>query len=274
MTTSALLARLENELILRGSSPRTVATYRAQVARFLAHVGKDPATVTVDDIKAFLANLKTKHGASNATLAITRAALRFLFHEVLGMPIVRLKTPRIEKRLPTVLSKAEVRRLLDAAPRDKSRLILALLYSSGFRVSELCHLKVKDLELDQRRAWVRSGKGAKDRLVILSASVCTMLREYVESRNQLFLFPGDDAGTLSPRTVQEMIQRTAKRAKIDKRVTPHVLRHSFATHLLEAGTDIRLIQELLGHSNLQTTQIYTHVSESEKMKVKSPLDDL
>ena len=268
------LEKLRNELVLRGSSPRTIETYEAQAAHFLAYFQKSPLEATEDDVKAYLAHLKAAKGVSNATLAIVRAALKFYFHEVLKRPIILLKTPKIPKSLPMVLSKEEVKALLEAAPRRKGRLILALLYSSGLRVSELCALKVKDLELDKRRAWVRKGKGAKDRLVILSKAVCKDLEEHLKGKSQLYLFPGGDRGTLAPRAIQKMIQRTARRAGIQKRVTPHILRHSFATHLLEAGTDIRLIQELLGHSNLQTTQIYTHVSESEKMKVKSPLDDL
>ncbi|NJL44418.1 MAG: tyrosine-type recombinase/integrase [Nitrosarchaeum sp.] len=175
-----------------------------------------------------------------------------------------------------MLTREEVSRLLAAATHSKSKLLIELLYSSGLRVSECTRLKVEDLEMGSKIAWVRGGKGGKDRMVILSERLITHLREYLSASGISlgFLFPGKERKPLTVRNVQSIVSGAAQRAGIQKQVTPHKLRHSFATHLREAGEDLRLIQELLGHSSIQTTEIYTHVSSEEKRKVTSPLDRL
>ena len=183
-----------------------------------------------------------------------------------------MKTPKIARKLPEVLTKDEVKLLLKAVTHTKSRIIIKLLYSSGIRLSECLNIKIKDLNLKEKYGWVRGGKGGKDRMFILSEDVCDELWKYTLQR-QGFVFQGKN-GALSPRNVQKIVRKAAEKAGINKIITPHKLRHSFATHLLEAGTDIRIIQELLGHSNLQTTQIYTKVSQEQMKKVRSPLDML
>jgi integrase/recombinase XerD len=152
-------------------------------------------------------------------------------------------------------------------------LIIELLYSSGLRVSEITNLKINDLELEQKIGWVRQGKGGKDRMFILSNTLIRHLNKYLrKSEDNTYLLSKDKP--LTTRDIQKIIQNTAEKAGINKKVTPHKLRHSFATHLLENGTDIRIIQELLGHSNLQTTQIYTQISSEQKKRIVSPLDAL
>jgi len=251
------LKKLDTELKLRGFSIHTISSYLRYNKKFLEYIKKDPKSINKDHIKSFLSYLLSDKHLSARTLNLVRAALLFFYNEIMGIGITNIKTPKIEKSLPTVLTKKEVRALFNAAKNFKSRLILKLLYSSGLRVSELTKLKYEDINLDENSGTVRQGKGKKDRMFILS-------HEIIDNKNQ----------PISTRNIQKIIKNYAKKADINKNVTPHKLRHSFATHLLEAGTDIRMIQELLGHSNLQTTQIYTHVSREQIKKVKNPLDNL
>lgn len=265
------MQNLITELKLRGYSPKTVEAYLKHNNDFLKFLNKQPNDVNLDDIKSFLAHLIADKESAPRTINQARSALLFYYNEVLQKGFTNIKIPKVKASLPSVLTKDEMKRLLDESSNEKSKLMLMTLYSSGLRVSELVKLKWKDLELEQKIAWVRAGKGSKDRMVILSDALVRKLT--VLDRNSEYVFPGRD-GPLNTRTVQQIVHDAAERAKIDKKVTPHTLRHSFATHLLEAGNDIRLIQELLGHSNLQTTQIYTHVSSEQKKKVISPMDNL
>ena len=187
----------------------------------------------------------------------------------------KITPPKIPKKLPTVLSKEEVKKLIEVTTHEKSRLIIKLLYATGLRLSECLNLKIEDLELNEKMGWVRSGKGAKDRLFTLPDILINDIQRYtrINGITSGHLFRGRK-GSMTPRNVQKIFNYAGKKAGLNKRVTPHKLRHSYATHLLEAGTDIRVIQELLGHSNLQTTQIYTRVSKEELKKVKSPLENL
>lgn len=268
------LEKLETELKLRGFSKETVKAYMFHNRKFLNFANKTPDSVGEEDVKSYVGGLMNK-GTAPSSIVLSRAALKFFYGDVLGRNIITFKAPKMNKKLPVVLSRDEVKRLIAAAPTDKSALIIKLLYSSGLRVSECVNLKVNDIELNEKIGWVRNGKGAKDRLFILSASLADELKRYIsKSGIKETLFINQKMLPLSPRNVQKIIERTAKKAEIQKNVTPHTLRHSFATHLLEGGTDIRKIQELLGHSNLQTTQIYTKVSAEELKKVKSPLDEL
>ena len=232
---------------------------------------KKPSKVTVSDIKLFLAHLITDKNMAPRSINLARSALLFYYNDVLGKGFINIKTPKVTASLPSVLTKSEVKTLIESTGTFKSRLIIQALYSSGLRVSELVRLKWSDLELDDKIAWVRSGKGGKDRMVILSELLVKTFKQIPKTSE--YIFPGKN-GPLTTKNIQKIVRLAAKKAKINKKVTPHTLRHSFATHLLEAGNDIRVIQELLGHSNLQTTQIYTHISSEHKKKVKSPLDEL
>jgi len=269
-----MLQKLETELKLRGVSPETVKTYLFYNKKFSEFINKKPDDISEDDIKSYLSNLLSERKVSNATAALAKAALTFYYGEVLGKSIV-IKTPKIAKQIPVVLTKDEVKKMIDATENNKHRLLIEFLYSTGIRLSECINMKVGDLELNDKIGWVRSGKGAKDRMILLSDKFVNDLKEYLENRKNKseYIFTGWDE-KISPRGVQKVVNNAAKRAGINKPVHVHTLRHSFATHLLESGTDIRKIQVLLGHTNLNTTQIYTSVSKSELKKVKSPLDEL
>jgi len=267
------LNKLEIELKLRGFSKRTIETYLFWNRKFLENVKKDPENVTEDDIKNYISN-KMSEKLSSKSIVLIKAALRFFYDEILKKNIVNLKSPKILKKLPVVLTKEEVKKLIDSVENEKHKLIIKLLYSSGLRLGELTNLKIGDLELDENIGWVRSGKGGKDRIFILSKKLVSELGNFTKNMNgNNFLFAGRN-GKMSERNVQKIVILAASRAGIEKQVHPHTLRHSFATHLLESGENIRKIQELLGHSDLSTTQIYTHISTDELKKVKNPLDDL
>ncbi|MFH1181566.1 MAG: site-specific tyrosine recombinase/integron integrase [Candidatus Woesearchaeota archaeon] len=266
-----MLAKLETELKLRGFSDNTVKAYVQYNRFFLDFIKKQPADISEEDIRQYMASIIGLKSAR--TVALARAALKFFYDGVLKKNIVTLRTPKADKNLPVVLSRDEMRKLIAAAGAKKNRILLMLLYSSGLRLSECINLKISDLDLDDKTGWVRKGKGSKDRLFILSDVLIAELRHYFEPEGSGFVFIGRN-GRMSPRNAQKIVKNAAKRAKINKKVSPHTLRHSFATHLLDSGTDIRKIQELLGHSNLQTTQIYTMISAEELKKVKSPLDSL
>ena len=270
-----ILEKLETELKLRGFSQHTLRAYITANKLFLEWIKKQPEQVTEQDIKSYLAHLISDKNILASSIALKKAALKFLFDEILKKNIVNLKTPKIPKHVPVVLTKDEVRQLIDSAGSHKSKVMIQFLYSSGLRLSELINLKVNDLEIKEKIGWVRKGKGSKDRIFILSDNLIKELEKYklTLDPDEKYLFPGIK-GHISSRNVQKIVEKAAERAGLKKKVYPHMLRHCFATHLLEAGVDIRKIQELLGHSNLQTTQIYTSVSKEELKKVKSPLDNL
>jgi len=269
------LKKLEVELKLRGSSPRTVDAYFRNVNLFLNETKKSPQEISEEDIKLYFATLISEKNINPRSIAVKKAAIKFFFQEVIGKNIVNLKTPKIPKSIPIFLTHQELTKLFDAATSKKSLLIMRLLYSTGLRVSECVNLKVSDLELVNNMGWVRSGKGRKDRAFFLSSKLSDEIQKYIQTldEKEIYLFPGKN-GHLSTRNIQQIIKLTAKKAGIQKKVTAHKLRHSFATHNLNKGVDIRLIQELLGHSDLSTTQIYTHVSKEQLKKVKNVLDDL
>lgn len=265
------LKKLETELKLRRKSSKTIKNYLFFNKKFLEFVNKPASAINVDDIKAYLASMDK---LSSATLSLAIASLRFFYEKLLGKDIFKdIETPKKEKKLPNVLTKPEVEQLIENADNKKSKLILSVLYSSGLRVSELVNLKKEDLNIDERIGWVRLGKGRKDRVFILSEKVSPMIKEYMD-KNPEYVYLFSREKVLTTRNIQKIVKTASKKAGFSKKITPHTLRHSFATHLLEGGTDIRFIQELLGHSNLSTTQVYTHVSTDELKKIKSPFDVL
>ncbi len=266
-----MLEQLETELRLRGSSKETIKTYKFYNKQFLDFIKKNPNDVIEEDIKKYLSNLLS-NGASNSTIALVKSALLFFYSEILGKKI-EIKTPKIAKKAPVVLTKEEIKRLLEVTENKKHKLLISLLYSTGMRLSECINLKIKDLELSESVIWVRKGKGSKDRMVLISKRLAQELKKYLKDNNpEDFVFKGRN-GCFSKRNVQKIVTNAAKKAGISKKVSPHTLRHTFATHLLESGVDIRKIQVLLGHSNLSTTQIYTSVSKAELKKIKNPFDD-
>lgn len=218
----------------------------------------------------------TKKKLKPASINLALSSIKFYFKEVLKKNIMGdIKAPKIEKTLPTVLTMDEIKLLLDATKNPRQRLLIELLYSSGLRVSEAVKLRVNDLDLAENMGTVRAGKGKKDRNIILSKSFVKALKIYLDDRlvESKYIFNSRD-GHLTERMAQRIVNESAARAGIKKRVYCHALRSSFATHLLDAGTDIRVIQVLLGHSDISTTQRYTNVSRKQLRKVKSPLDVL
>lgn len=268
--------KLTNEMKLRGFSPQTVKMYLFYNQKLVDHIKKEPVDITEDDIKDFLGYKLSDDSVSSATIALIKAALKFFYTEILGKNISQIKTPKRSKKLPVVLSQTEIKNLIDMTENFKHRLIIELLYSTGLRLSECINLKYSDLDLNDGIGWVRMGKGLKDRIFIISEIFKKDLLDYKEKsgsdgKGYIFLVNGKK---MTYRGIQHAIKVSAERAGIEKDVHVHTLRHSFATHLLENGVDIRKIQKLLGHSNLQTTQIYTQVSSEEIKKIKSPLDML
>jgi integrase/recombinase XerD len=270
------LKKLSTDLKLRGFSQQTLKMYIFYNQKFLEYTKKQPDDVIEDDIKDFLAFKYSDDSLSNASIALIKAALKFFFTETLGKKLSDIKTPKKSNKLPVVLNRNEIFNLIEKTENIKHRLIIELLYSTGLRLSECVNLKYSNIDLSDGIGWVRSGKGSKDRIFIISEIFKKDLLHYIENtkpntKGYIFLVNGKK---MSTRGIQYVIKTAANRAGIDKDVHVHTLRHSFATHLLENGVDIRKIQKLLGHSNLQTTQIYTQVSSEEIKKIKSPLDML
>lgn len=255
------MKRLQTEMTLRGMSQHSQRAYLRYNRQFLQECGLTEEAVTKEDIKTYLAGL-INSGRSARTVNLARSAILFHFNEVLEKGFTGIKAPKIAQTHPTYLTPSEVSALIESAATPQSRLMIELMYACGLRVSELVKLHHEDISTDGT-LLVREGKGQKDRITVIPDG----LRAKLRGTGPIF---GD--GTMTTRNVQTIVRDAARRAGIRKRVTPHVLRHSFATHLLERGTDIRVIQELLGHSNLQTTQIYTHVSKETIRHVKSPLE--
>jgi site-specific recombinase XerD len=267
--------RLERELHARKYSPRTIRSYLHYNRAFCQKVQKPPESVNEGDISGYLAWLDKTLKQSASTMNMVISALKFFYHEVLGRCIVKnLRRPRNDKRLPQILSRDEILHLLDKEPNLKHRLLLMLAYSSGLRVSEVVSLKHGSIDLDRKVVFVRSGKGRKDRYVMLSERTMRLLEEYCSSAPPaLWLFTGvPETAHLSIRSAQNIFKQACAKAGITKNVSIHSLRHSFATHLLEKGTDIRYIKELLGHASIRTTERYTHVARRSILSIPSPLD--
>ncbi len=271
-----ILEKLETELKLRGYSKTTLKAYITNNQAFLSFIKKTPDQVKSEDLKKYFAFLISEKNLKPASVSLAISSIKFFYEIVLKKKIFSdIKPPKIEKKLPTVLTKDEIKSMLNAVKNPKHSLLIELLYSSGLRVSECASLKVNDLDLKEKLGRVISGKGKKDRNIILSERVIQSLKAYLENRKQKseYIFPGY-RDHISVRMAQKIVNNAAKTAGLNRRVFCHALRSSFATHLLEAGTDIRYIQVLLGHSSISTTEKYTLVSTEKLKKIKSPLDDL
>jgi site-specific recombinase XerD len=275
------LLPVREALLLRGYSPRTQKVYLGHIRRFLEWSGHSVEEIPEDSshlAERYVLHLVVRRKVSRSYHNQAVSALRFLFETVGGGPGIEFSLPRPRKqsRLPTVLSQREVARLLSISRNLKHRALLLLLYSSGLRVSELVRLRPEDVDTERGLLRVRRGKGAKDRYTLLADRAVDAVWSWQRaSPPHPWLFPGGRSGRhLTARSVQRIVARAAERAAIRKRVTPHTLRHSFATHLLEGGTNLRIIQELLGHASSRTTERYTHVARSTLERVRSPLDNL
>lgn len=259
-------------------SENTIRSYVHYFEDFMAHFRDAPLDeITTDKINDYILGLIKEKNISASQQNQRINAIKFYYEKVLqrDRQTYLIQRPLKERRLPAVLSKDEIRRMLEKTENLKHRTILLLIYSAGLRRSELINLKISDVNSDRMLLRINGGKGKKDRFTLLSGSVLTLLREYFKTyRPKEWLFEGSKGGQYSPTSLHKIIKKSAERAGIKKRVHLHMLRHSFATHLLEQGTNIRLIQEILGHESIKTTEIYTHISSQDLKTVKNPADDL
>jgi len=275
MKQEEFLKKIEVELKISKNSEHTLNNYLVYNNNFLSFIKKNPDEATEDDVKLYLSENMTDKAASS--IIVFLAAIKYAYSNILKKDItLGIKRPKKEKRTPTVLTKEEVRRLIESCETKKSRLMISMLYACGMRISELINLTINDLEFEEKIGQIRQGKGKKDRIFNIPDFLILEIEELSKvqrANNRTALFSGPN-GKLSARNIQKIVVLAARKAHINKEVHPHTLRHSFATHLLENGVDIRMIQELLGHSNLSTTELYTHVSTSQLRKVVSPIDSL
>ena len=275
MKKEEFLSKLRVELKISKNSEYTIRNYLRANFDLLEFCNKNPEEVKEEDVKAFMAEKLSN--SSSSSVIVFLSALRYAYSNLLQKDItIRIKRPKREKRIPDVLTKDEVKRLINVISTKKSKLMISMLYACGFRVSELINLKINDLNFEEMTGHVRQAKGKKDRIFNIPQFLLKNLKKQTENQkelNQEYLFTGPK-GKLTDRNLQKIVRRFAKKAGINKEVHPHTLRHSFATHLLENNVDIRKIQELLGHADLSTTQIYTHISTEELKKIRSPIDGL
>ena len=274
---SPLRRRMIDDMTLRNLSPATQRSYLHAVAKFSRYFGHSPDRLDIEDVRAFQVYLVSR-GISWPALNQTVCALRFFYGVTLNRPEIpeRITYAREPRKLPVILGADEVVRFLEAVPSLKTRTALTTAYAAGLRAWEAVGLKVTDIDSSRMLIQVRHGKGAKDRTVMLSPQLLAILRTYWRlARPKEWLFPGRDEGKPIDVQVLHAACRSATRAAgLAKRVTVHTLRHSFATHLLESGVDIRIIQVLLGHNSLSTTARYTQVATTTIAKTESPLDRL
>jgi len=250
------LKELENELTLRGSAKQTIKTYLWHIKAFLrSNLPK----------RGYL--LKLAQTKSPQTVRLASASITFYQKHILKVKPEYVSIPKKQTKLPTVLTKAQIKSMIDATNNTKHKLIVELLYSSGLRLQELINLKHEHIDFENHTILIKQGKGQKDRLTIVSQKTLNRL----DNNETGYVLKGRKS-KYSKKSVQSVIKQVAKKAKIKKNVTPHTLRHSFATHLLENGTDIRYIQKLLGHARLETTQVYTHVATHKLKHIPNPLD--
>jgi len=273
-----LRQRMIEDMKIRDYSEHTIAAYVSAVYRLAKHYHKSPEKLGREEIRAFLVDLVEQKKVSWPYYKQVLAALRFLYRRVLcrGEVVEDVRCPRPEKRLPVVLSVHEVARFFKAIPSLKHRTILMLAYGAGLRIGEAVRVRVSDIDRERKVIRVQQGKGKKDRYTILSPAMLEILDRYcwaARPEDLLFTTRIKDR-PITDSTVQRVCIQAQKDAGIGKRISPHTLRHSFATHLLEAGTDLRVIQVLLGHASPKTTAIYTHVSTALIGKTISPLDAL
>ncbi|MCK5233544.1 MAG: tyrosine-type recombinase/integrase [Candidatus Aenigmarchaeota archaeon] len=264
------IQNLELELKSRGYSKKTIKSYLFHVSEFLNKTGTKPKH---EEIQKYFVNMAEKSDPQTVNLRI--AAVKFFYGRILKQEIIinYMKRP---KRLPEVLTKEETIAILKQIRNPKHSLLIETIYGCGLRVSEATDLKKQDLRFDENILMIRQSKGRKDRATSIPASISKRLEHYLAARNDInrYVFDSSRGGRLTASSIQKIVKAATKKAGIKKNIHPHTLRHSYATHLLENGTDIRIIQRLLGHNDLRTTEIYTHISNALIKTVKSPLDFL
>lgn len=270
-----LRKRYLQDLRLRNYAPKTLQAYVQSVSLFARYFKRSPEQLGPEHIREYQRYLVEEKKCSWSSFNQTVCALRFLYHKTLGRDwaISHIPFPRKQRKLPVVLSRDEVAQFLAAIKKLKYRAALSLCYGAGLRISEVLHLQVSDIDSKRMMIRVRQAKGHKDRYVMLSPKLLELLRLYWKAeRPTTWLFPGRGNRPLDASSIQRACAHTRHDSGITKPLTPHTLRHSFASHLLEGGANIRTIQLLLGHNSLQTTSVYTHVSQSTVVSTVSPFD--
>ena len=266
---NGLMERLKRELEIRNFSKKTVKGYLYSVEKFLDFSKGNG--LNEDSVKNYVQKKLNEKNPSSVRKDLF--AIKFFFENVLKQKL-RIPNPKKNNPLPEILTIEEIRKMIAFTQNIKHKLIIKLLYGCGLRVSEIVDLKKQDLNFEEGLIHLRLAKGRKDRFVKIPESLKEELKNYSALSSLDVLFVSSRGGKLTKDTIQKIVQNSARKAQIKKRVYPHLLRHSFATHLLESGTDLRIIQKLLGHSDIKTTQIYTQISQANIRNIKSPLDSL
>ena len=272
-----LLEKYRDILIQKRHSKNTEKVYINYFTDFCRKFG--PGNIddlSKEKINAYISELIRERNISASQQNQRINAIKFYYEKVLGREkeYYELHRPHKEQKLPKVLSKNEVKKILSVCENIKHKSILMLIYSAGLRRSESINLKITDIDSERMVINIRGGKGKKDRISLLSDHMLVLLRNYYRAyRPKDYLFEGQNGGKYSPTSIANILKKASLKAGIRKKVTPHILRHSFATHLLEQGTDLRYIQELLGHNSSKTTEVYTHVSKKAIDQIKNPVDD-
>lgn len=270
----------EYEAVLRRKrySENTISTYLSYFEDFQKHFSNtDLNEILPAEINVYILQLIKEKDISNSQQNQRINAIKFWYEKVLGREkqYYSIERPRKERKLPDILDKTEVQKIINSTENLKHKSILAVIYSAGLRRSELLNLKKEHIDSKRMLIKISAGKGKKDRYTTLSLKLLQLLREYYKQyQPNNWLFEGPNGNAYSATSISKILKRSAVKAGIKKRVHPHMLRHSFATHLLEQGTNLRLIQEILGHDSIKTTEIYTHISNTEIQNIKNPLDDL
>jgi site-specific recombinase XerD len=271
--------RMVQDLKLAGYSPVTARVYLQWITAFTRHFMRSPTEMGEEEIRSYLLHLLDERKLSHSSYRQAYASLKFLYTTTLKRPFEVHWIPRRRRQprpLPDVLAGSEVRALIQAIKDLKYQVLIMAIYGAGLRVTEACRLRVDDIDSLRMLIHVRHGKGGKDRYVMLSARLLQALRQYWKKQRpgDLFFPGGTELGHLSPESARKVLRQAAAKAGLEKHVTPHLLRHSFATHLLETGTDLAVIQALLGHRYLESTAGYTRISSRVLRRVQSPLDIL
>lgn len=271
------IRKFEEQITIKSYSPSTVFSYSRCIAQISLYCKKSPLDLEPDEINSYLYAMKNDKDLSETFFKHTVYGLRFFYRIYdLDERAIRLPSMKNNRKLPSVFSQEELRRLFKAPQRLKQRVLLSLIYSAGLRVSEVCKLKITDIDFDRKQIHVRESKNNKSRYVVLSAYIAAGLRQYIKgSKPKEFLFNGREKDSpLGHSAVQQSFRLAMKKSGILKEACVHTLRHSFATHLLEQGVDIVSIKEQLGHAYIQTTMMYLHVAKLERSQVHSPFDKL
>lgn len=276
---NALLKKFEEELNVMGYSQKTIETYLTYLKGFSERLCKDLRLATSDDVVSFLSYLKLEKQESQATLSLALSAIKHFYKEFLKQNLnIDIKLPKKAKKIPVVLTSKEISELIASTSNQRNKLIIEFLFSTGVRVSECVNMKLSSLNFEEYTGIVISGKGNKDRVIILSKNWVEEYKKYLGEREKNlksdYVFCSKTGSPLSVDTIQKFLKVSAKKAGLAKKISPHKLRHSFATSLLESDVNIRYIQQLLGHANLNTTQIYTKVNTNKLKEIKNPLDNM